>query len=44
MLNGEIEQKRSVHFFCYNVSTEFVYAYGIVYFLLLYWCNNFIRV
>ena len=41
MLNGEIEQKRSVHFFA---STEFVYAYGIVYFLLLYWCNNFMRV
>lgn len=38
------KNKNEVFIFCFNVSTEFVYAYGVVYFLLLYWCNNFIRV
>mgnify|MGYP001754996201 CR=1 FL=1 len=47
MLNGETEQKQSVHFFALMLALSLCtvsYAYGIVYFLLLYWCNNFIRV
>lgn len=44
MLNGETEQKQSVHFFALMLALSLCMHNGIVYFLLLYWCNNFIRV
>ena len=44
MLNGETEQKQSVHFFALMLALSLCMHTALCIFFLLYWCNNFIRV